>query len=84
MRYVTYDSTVGLRVDGTEAFQLHHGFGLLSLLTTTLQVPIKEIHHLHHRQHERKHSVRQRTSSVVVYKVTHRWVPVCGTTPGLG
>lgn len=59
LRYVTYDSTIGLRVDGTEAFQLHHGFGLLSLLTTTLQVPIKKIHHLNHRQHEGKHSVRQ-------------------------
>lgn len=43
---VTYDGTVGLRVDAAEPFQLHHGFGLLPLLTAALQVAVKEIHHL--------------------------------------
>lgn len=41
-------------MDGTQAFELHHRFGLLSLLTTPLQVPVEEIHHLHHKYTEKR------------------------------
>lgn len=59
---VTYDSSVGFSVDGTQAFQLHHGFDLFSLLTASLQVSIKEIHHLHHidKKNKRHHETQNR------------------------
>lgn len=47
---VTYDGSIGLSVDGTQTFELHHGFRLLSLLTTSLQVAVEEIHHLQKRE----------------------------------
>lgn len=42
-------------MDGTQAFELHHGFRLLSLLTTSLQVSVEEIHHLPERDGQVRH-----------------------------
>lgn len=43
---LTDHCSVDLCVDGAQAFQLHHSFGLFPFLTAALQVPIKEVHHL--------------------------------------
>lgn len=68
---VTYDGSVGLCVDGTQAFELHHGLRLLSLLTTTLQIPVEEIDHLQRRR-ENRHCETWRTGSGPSHRSTDR------------